>query len=120
MPEPRLETARIGADADVTHVRFKDRNILEEATIQQIGDELARMIDAETNPKFLLDFSGVEHLSSAALGTLITVNNKVKNKGGQLRLAMIDEQIYEVFVITKLNKLFQIHDTQEAAVRSFQ
>ena len=119
MPESRLETARIGADNDVTHVRFKDRNILEEAAIQQIGDDLAGLIEADANPKLLLDFSGVEHLSSAALGTLITVNNKVKSKGGQLRLSDIDEQIYEVFVITKLNKLFQIHDDQEAAAKSF-
>ena len=119
MPESRLDTARIGADDHVTLVRFKDRNILEEAAIQQIGDELAVLIEADSNPKMLLDFSGVEHLSSAALGTLITINNKVKAKGGQLRLSDIDEQIYEVFVITKLNKLFQIHDHQEAAAKSF-
>lgn len=95
---------------DVTVVQFLDRNILEEASIQQIGDEIAELIQAASNPKILLDFESVEHLSSAALGTLITVNNKVKEKGGQLRLSNIDPQIYEVFVITKLNKLFQIHD----------
>ena len=119
MPSSRLETSRTGPENGVTHVKFQDRNILEESAIQQIGDELAALIEADSNPKMLLDFSGVEHLSSAALGTLITVNNKVKSKGGQLRLANIDEQIYEVFVITKLNKLFQIHDTEEAAAKSF-
>jgi anti-sigma B factor antagonist len=67
----------------------------------------------------LLNFVNVEHLSSAALGTLIAVSNHVKQKGGQLRLANIDPQILEVFVITKLNKLFQIHDTEAAAVQSF-
>ena len=67
----------------------------------------------------LLNFANVEHLSSAALGTLITINNKVKQKGGQLRLSNIDPQILEVFVITKLNKLFQIHNDEAAAVQSF-
>lgn len=105
---------------DVTVVQFLDRNILEEASIQQIGDEIAELIQAASNPKILLDFESVEHLSSAALGTLITVNNKVKEKGGQLRLSNIDPQIYEVFVITKLNKLFQIHDNNQAALASFQ
>ncbi|BAM03610.1 STAS domain-containing protein [Phycisphaera mikurensis] len=119
MPDSRLETSPTGPDGGVTHVRFRDRNILEESAIQQIGDELAAMIESDSNPKLLLDFSGVEHLSSAALGTLITVNNKVKAKGGQLRLSDIDEQIYEVFVITKLNKLFQIHDDKDAAAKSF-
>ncbi len=104
---------------DVTRIEFVDRNILEEANIQQIGEEIATIVDRQANPKILLSFENVEHLSSAALGTLITVNTKVKQKGGQLRLSNIDKQIYEVFVITKLNKLFQIHDNNEKALASF-
>lgn len=100
-------------------VSFNDRNILEEANIQAIGDEVSVLIDREPVPKLLIDFESVEHLSSAALGTLITINNKIRQKGGQLRLANIDPQIYEVFIITKLNKLFQIHDTREQALASF-
>lgn len=47
------------------------------------------------------------------------MNNKVHIfRGGQLRLANIDPQIYEVFVITRLNKLFQIHETADDAVKS--
>ena len=100
----------IEQDGEVTIVGFLDRNILEEASIQQIGDEIGALILASPNPKILLNFENVEHLSSAALGTLITINNNVKKQGGQLRLSNIDPQIYEVFVITKLNKLFVIHD----------
>jgi anti-sigma B factor antagonist len=103
----------------VTRVEFVDRNILDETNITQIGEELSKIIDGQVNPKMLICFKGVEHLSSAALGTLITVNNRVKAKDGQLRLSDIDSQIYEVFVITKLNRLFQIHDTAEKALASF-
>jgi anti-sigma B factor antagonist len=104
---------------DVTRIGFVDRNILEEANIQQIGEEIASIIEESPNPKILITFENVEHLSSAALGTLITVNNKIRNKGGQLRLSNIDPQIYEVFVITKLNKLFQIYDDAAQAAQSF-
>ena len=109
----------IQRDHEITRIEFLDRNILEEANIQQIGDEIAQIIDQSGNPKILISFENVEHLSSAALGTLITVNNKVRQKGGQLRLSNIDPQIYEVFVITKLNKLFQIYDDADKAARSF-
>lgn len=109
----------VTTDNEVTKVQFLDRNILEEAAIHQIGDEIAGLIDRQTTPKLLLNFEKVEHLSSAALGTLITINNKIRQKGGQLRLSNIDPQIYEVFVITKLNKLFQIHEDTEAAQASF-
>ena len=110
---------RIKNQDGVTQIEFIDRNILDEANIQQIGDELAAIIDASSTPKLLISFANVDHLSSAALGTLITVNNKIKAKGGMLRLADIDPQIYEVFVITKLNRIFEIHDTVDNAVSSF-
>lgn len=110
---------RIQTEGDVTKIGFCDRNILEEASIAQIGDEIKALIDQSPNPKILLTFENVEHLSSAALGTLITVNNKVRQKGGQLRLSNIDQQIYEVFVITRLNKLFQIYPDAQQALASF-
>ena len=107
-------------DSDgIIKIEFVDRNILDEANIQQIGDEIGRIIDAQPQPKVLISFDNVDHLSSAALGTLITINNKIRGKDGQLRLANIDKQIYEVFVITKLNKLFQIHEATDQAMASF-
>ncbi len=109
----------IEKEGEVVKIGFLDRNILDEANIQQIGDEITALIDHADNPKLLIDFQNVEHMSSAALGTLITINNKIRQKGGQLRLSNIDGQIYEVFVITKLNKLFQIHQDNNQALGSF-
>ena len=114
--ESRLQ---ITEDGDVTRVQFLDRNILEEAAIQQIGQQLVRLIEQSPNPKLLISFENVEHLSSAALGALITINNKSRQKGGQLRLAAIERQIFEVFKITKLDQMFQIFDTADEAMKSF-
>ena len=106
-------------DGEVTRVQFLDRNILEETSIQQIGDEMAHLVDRSPNPKLLVVFEQVEHLSSAALGMLITINNKIRQKGGQMRLSDIDPQILEVFTITRLNKLFRIYDRAQEALASF-
>jgi anti-sigma B factor antagonist len=114
--QSRLRVKHVG---DVIQVEFLDRNILDEANIQQIGEEIQTLIESRSKPKLLISFSNVDHLSSAALGTLITINNRVRNAGGQLRLSDIDPQIYEVFVITKLNKLFEIHETAADAIKSF-
>jgi len=107
------------AESGATIIEFMDRNILDEANIQQIGEEIGGIIDESAFPKLLISFENVDHLSSAALGTLITINNKIRQKDGQLRLANINPQIYEVFVITKLNKLFQIHKTTQEALKKF-
>lgn len=119
MPPSGASRLRVKQTSGITQVEFIDRNILDEANIHQIGEEIAGLVDAALSPKLLISFANVDHLSSAALGALITINNRVKGRQGQLRLANIDPQIAEVFKITKLDKLFQIHETTDSAIASF-
>ena len=74
---------RVRKDSGIIHVEFVDRNILDDANIKQIEEEITSIIDAEPQPKLVISFSNVDHLSSAALGTLITVHNRMKSKQGQ-------------------------------------
>lgn len=116
---PADSRIRVKRQDAITIVEFIDRNILDEANINMIKDDLLRLVDAEQSPRLLISFANVEHLSSAALGALITVNNRIKSRTGQLRLSNIDPQIYDVFVITRLNKLFEIHQNSAEAIKSF-
>lgn len=104
---------------DIRIVEFTNNKILDEANIHQIQETLNALIDEEQFPKLLLDFSTVDHLSSAALGMLINANNRIKQRNGQLRLSNIKPQIYDVFVITKLNRLFRIFPERAEALKSF-
>lgn len=105
---------------DVAVVEFLESKILDEMNIAEIGQSLSGLLDAKERPKLLLDFAAVDHLSSAALGMLININNRIKQKNGQLRLANIKPQIMEVFVITRLNRLFRISPTRPEALASFE
>jgi anti-sigma B factor antagonist len=109
----RVDIEEVG---DVTIARFIDKKILDESNIQIIGNQLFGLVEEDGRLKIILDFSGVEYLSSAALGKLITMDKKVKKARGKLRLCSIRPDIYEVFAITKLNKLFDIHEDQESAL----
>ena len=112
----RLEVSEVG---DATVVRFVDHKILDEETIQELGTELFSLIEEENYKKILLNFDSVEFLSSAALGKLITMEKKSKTAGAALRLSNIRPEIYEVFAITKLNKLFDIKENESDALASF-
>ena len=103
----------------VTVVNFADRKILDELAISEIGNELNKIVDEHDKIKMLLNFDSVEHLSSAALGMLITLNAKVGSANGALKLSDISPPIFEVFKITRLNKLFDIHDTAEQAMGTY-
>jgi anti-sigma B factor antagonist len=109
----------VSQQKDVAIVEFTQNKILDEMNINEIGSSLIALIEAKDRPKLLLDFANVDHLSSAALGMLITVNNKVKQQNGQLRLASIKPQIMEVFIVTKLNRLFKIAPARAEAMDSF-
>ena len=112
----RLDVNEVG---DVTVVRFRDHKIVEDINIQQLGQEMFRLIEVDSRDKLLLNFSSVDFLSSAALGKLITLDKKMKAHGGTLKLSNIRAEIYEVFAITKLNRLFDIKDDEADALAAF-
>jgi len=84
-----------------------------------LGSEMFQLIEVENRDKLLLNFSTVDFLSSAALGKLITLDKKMKAHGGTLKLSNIRPEIYEVFAITKLNRLFDIKDDEADALAAF-
>jgi anti-sigma B factor antagonist len=112
----RLDIREVG---DVTVVRFRDSRIVEDITIQELGQQLFRLVEVENRVKLLLSFVAVEFLSSAALGKLITLDKKMKAHGGVLKLSNIRKEIYEVFAITKLNRLFDIRKDEPEALKAF-
>jgi anti-sigma B factor antagonist len=114
-----LPMVALARHKDIQIVEFTNSKIIDEMNIAEIGQALTAVIDESPNPKLLLDFAQVDHLSSAALGMLINANGRIKSKNGQLRLSNIKPPIYEVFLITKLNKLFYIHPTRQEALASF-
>ena len=97
---------------------FLDGKLVEDLKLNRIAEELGALIDAEPNPKMVLDFAGVEQLSSMALGTLITINTKIESRQGQLKLAGLAPRIREVFVISGLDSLFDIHRSFDGAKAS--
>ena len=112
----RLEVNEVG---EVTVVHFLDQKIIEDLGIQELGQELFHLVEVEDRKKLVLNFSSVDFLSSAALGKLITLDKKVKGRGGVLKLCNIRPEIYEVFAITRLNRLFDIKDDEADALAAF-
>jgi anti-sigma B factor antagonist len=109
----RLE---VNESASITVVRFRDQKIIDPEAIQEMGEELFDLVDQGDRRKLVLNFANVEFLSSAALGKLITFEKKVKRNGAELILTNISPEIYQVFTITNLDKLFQIKDTEADAL----
>jgi anti-sigma B factor antagonist len=115
-PSSHLKIKQVG---EVSVVEFADRKILEELSIQEIGEELKRLAESQPGVKLLLNFDNVHHLASAALGMLITLHKRVQEQQGLLKLSNINRQIFQVFKITRLNRVFDIYDTGDQALDAF-
>lgn len=109
----------VDRQGDVTLVRFQDRKIIGEQEIQEIGRELYQLVDQEKCRRLLLDFDGVQFLSSAALGKLISLDRRVRAVDGTLKLCSIRPEIHEVFALTHLTQLFDIYEDRAQALEAF-
>ncbi len=69
--------------------------------------------------RFVIDFSRTGYIDSSGLGALVSISKKVREQGGELRLAGLNEDLRSLFELTKLDTLFTISDTAERAVAGF-
>ncbi|MCE9554692.1 MAG: STAS domain-containing protein [Planctomycetes bacterium] len=100
-------------------IYFTEAKILEEATLQGIGRELMEFAARCDSQQMLLNFENVKFMSSAMLGKLVQLNKKCKEDKIDLKLCSIAESLMEVFKLTRLNKILDIHSDEERALKAF-
>ena len=103
---------------NATIVTFVDEKILEEMDVQALQGSIMPVVEEAKRIKLILDFCNVRFLSSAVLGLLLRISKKVYEQDGQLRLCNISPRIYEIFKITRLNKIFDIYEDVKSATDS--
>jgi anti-sigma B factor antagonist len=69
--------------------------------------------------KVLIDFARTGYIDSAGLGVLVSLAKRLRELGGDIRLANLNDDLRTLFELTKLDTLFQIADTREHALESF-
>jgi anti-sigma B factor antagonist len=67
-------------------------------------------------PKIIVDLGHVSYINSAGLGTLVALHTSCRNREGFLRLAQIGKRIKNLFLITKLNFVFETFDSVDDAL----
>lgn len=93
---------------DVTFVTFEDEKILDESQIRELQKELEPVIEKNQDNQLVLNFANVRFLTSAMLGLLVRIHKRVNERGGKLELRNLDDNLYKIFEITQLTKVFNI------------
>jgi anti-sigma B factor antagonist len=66
----------------------------------------------------IVDISGLRYINSSGIGLLITILTKFRNKGGEVYLMKPSESVQKLLVITKLNAIFQIIQSESEILKS--
>ena len=104
-------------DTTADLIRFGSNELADSDVVTKIVDQLSAMIKSG-NATLVLDISDVAHLSSEMLGGLITVHKEATEKNGGVHLLGPTPNVLTMLNVSKLDHIFSIHATLEAAVAS--
>jgi anti-anti-sigma factor len=61
----------------------------------------------------------VKHICSSALGVLVAVKRKIRDKDGDIKLVIVNENLLKLFQTTMLDKVFEIFESQRECMNAF-
>ena len=69
--------------------------------------------------RFVIDFTQTPYIDSSGLGALVTIAKRIREEGGDVRLAGLNDDLRQLFELTKLDTLFSISATPDQALAAF-
>ncbi len=111
---PRIE---VSETEGIQIVSFRDRLLFDDRTVREVSEQLGAALPNDGKPiRVVLDFSGVDLISSSLLGKLILLQRRVDGSGGKLRLCELSPTVQSVFRTSNLDRLFAILRDRRAAL----
>ena len=101
----------------ITVVSMDGRIVLGEES-NALRERVRGMLGAKKT-KIILDMGNVTYIDSAGLGTLVATYHSARQQGATMKLVNLGQKFKEVLQVTKLLTVFEVHDTEAAAVSSF-
>jgi anti-sigma B factor antagonist len=78
-----------------------------------------RSLVLEKKTQIILNLAGVTFIDSCGLGELVASQVSVENKGGEIKLIGLTDQLRELFRATRLLAVFDIYANEVEAIESF-
>ncbi len=110
----KLNTRQVG---DVAVIDVSGRITLGEGS-SALRDSIRELV-SKGQKKVLLNLAEVSYIDSSGIGELVSGFTTVTNSGGQLRLLNLTKRVKDLLQITKLYTVFDVHDDEASAIRSF-
>ena len=109
----KLSTEKIGDVIVVTVLT----EVLDASNAEEFKIATAPIL--EKNNKVVFEISQIKFMDSSGCGTLLSYLRQLKSSNGNLKLCGVQEPIRMLFELVRINRIIEIFDTKEEAVKSF-
>ncbi len=99
-------------------VSWAEASALDASNVTELRQRVEEI--GRDHPRMVFDMSRVEFIDSSVIGALVGFMREARAGGGDVKLATLTPDIETIFELTRLHKVFQIHDSVDEAVRSFE
>jgi anti-sigma B factor antagonist len=86
--------------------------------LEQLRPRIDQLV-AEKKVNIVLNMHGVSVIDSAGVGELVGCFSTLKRSGGTLKILRPSPFVQDILRITRLPTIIEVHDTEEATLKSF-
>jgi anti-sigma B factor antagonist len=81
--------------------------------------EIVRDLTDKGTRRVVLNLGEVNYVDSSGMGELVKTHTTIQNKGGELKLANLNQRVHDLLQMTRLSAVFDIQKDVPSAIQSF-
>jgi anti-anti-sigma factor len=115
------EKSGMGVKMEIEHRKDVKADIMtvkgrmDAITTAEFDKKIEEIIQQKGNT-IIVDFSGLDYISSAGLRSILSASKKLKGKGGTIILTALKDVVRDVFEISGFSSILTIHESVEKAL----
>jgi anti-sigma B factor antagonist len=92
-------------------------NLIEKNQANELLEEINELVEKESN-KFILNMQDFKYMNSTGLTILLNILTRARKSGGEAVICNVPDRIKSLLVITKLNNVFSVVDSEAVAAQN--
>ncbi len=116
MEEVKIYSRPWETDGSVQIIRIE--GFLDTTTSRSLAKKLDELIDQEAY-KIVIDLEAVDYISSPGWGIMVGDIRRIRENGGDLKLARLKPEVYEIYTLLGLDSFIESYDSVEEACARF-
>jgi len=104
---------------DIVVVRFDNINRFNALIAEPVKEQLKANF-TKPNTKLILNLEGIDFVDSTGFGVFLSIMKTANNNYGYFKICNIRPEVMELFKLLQLHNVFEIYNTLEDCLKSYE